>query len=465
MTMAESSGTGEPVEGLRGRLAGGVLVAADDGYAAATQPWNLAFEQRPAVVVTAVSTRDVVESVRFAASQGLTVAVQATGHGMVRSAEGALLVCTAGMGQVSVDPASRTARVAAGLTWGSVLAATQRHGLAPLLGSAPDVGAVGYTLGGGFGWLGRKYGLSIDSVSAFEVVTADARVLRVSSTSHPELFWAMRGGGPGSLGIVTAMEIRLYPVTEVYGGNLFYPVEMGREVMRRFGEWVTDVPDELTSSVAVVNFPEVSEIHPQLRGESFVLVRGCWVGDLDAGAALIDAWREWSEPAIDRFGPMPFGEVGTISDDPVDPMPGRSSSEWLSRLDDDVIDILLDGTLPRGGPPPLVVSEVRHAGGAVRRGGEVPAAYGNRDAELLLQMIGTAPAPDATAGLLSHLAAVRKALEPHVTGGAYLNFLEGDEKRDRSPRGFAAGDLARLAAVKRAVDPADMFAHGVALGG
>jgi hypothetical protein len=292
-------------------------------------------------------------------------------------------------------------------------------------------------------------------------VTGDGRIVRASPTEHPDLFWALRGAGGGTFGVVTGMKIRLHPVTDVYAGNLLYPAEMAADVLARWREWISDVPDEMTSSVVLMNFPPFPEVPEPVRGQSFVILRGCWSGDLAAGAALIDEWRVWAEPSLDMFGPMPFSAAATISNDPVDPMPGMSSTEWLSGLDDEVIDALIAGTYPAGGPPALAFSEIRHVGGAVARPGD--SAYGNRDAELLLQMVGVVPFPEAAAPLRAHLEQIRRTIAPHTTGGAYLNFLEGADKLERTRRGFSEGGYQRLLGIKRRYDPVGMFDHGLAL--
>src|SRR5690606_20235033 len=194
----------------------------------------------------------VAAAVRFARANDMHVVVQATGHGFTLPANDAVLINMSRMNYVDVNADAQTAWIEGGSKWWPVLEKAQAVGLMPLLGSTPDVGAVGYTLGGGVGWLARKYGLSADSVNAFEVVTADGEILWASDHENSDLFWALRGGG-GSFGVVTGMEIRLYPVTTVYGGNLYYPAEMAKEVMTRFREWIKTTPEELTSSVVLMN--------------------------------------------------------------------------------------------------------------------------------------------------------------------------------------------------------------------
>ena len=339
----------------------------DPGYEEARLAWNRKVEQRPRLIVVAKSAQDVIAAVTFARQNGLGVAVQATGHGNVRPADDCLLILTKEMDGVEIDPVRQTARVEAGTQWGKVLAAAQEHGLAPLLGSSPTVGAVGYTLGGGLGWLGRKYGLSTDNVLQFEVVTSDGLLRTVSSTEHSDLFWGLRGGG-GSLGVITSMTIRLFPVSQVYAGNLFYPASMAKDVFRRYRDWIANAPDELTTSVLVMNFPPIPHLPDILRGQTFVMVRGCYCGDQAEGESLMRYWRDWQAPLIDDFKIIPFSEAATISNDPVDPMPGFNTGAWLRQLSDSAIDAIVDYASRRGWPSPLVFAEVRHAGGAIRTG-------------------------------------------------------------------------------------------------
>ncbi len=445
---------------LRLQLAGTVHTSADADYDAARATWNLSFAQAPTVVVEPETADDVVVAMRFARATGLHVAVQATGHGLARVADGALLVNTRRLGHVTIDPTTRRARIGAGATWGPILAAAHVHGLAPLLGSAPHVGAVGYTLGGGMGWLARRHGLSADHVIAIELVTADGQIRQVTRETDPDLFWALRGGGAGTLGIVTALEIELVPVHTVVGGNLFYPASMAREVMARFRDWVADVPEDLTAAVAVMSFPPLDVVPEPLRGRQFTIVRGCHAGDPDEAVRLLDHWRRWQAPEIDLFGPMPFTEVAAVSQDPVDPVPGTSTAELLTDLPDDAIDTIVSHTLEVAGPPPLMFTEIRHLGGALDRG-DSSATEQLRGARFVTHSVGMTPTPEAAAALDDFLVPMRAALAPHTTGGAYLNFLEGAERRERSVQAFTPEGWQRFRAVKDAVDPDGWFDHGL----
>ncbi len=444
---------------LQSSIRGRVITSDDPAYDEARRAWDLTVQQWPAAIVVAKGSTDIAEAMRFARRKGLAVAVQSTGHGVVRAANDALLILTSEMNQIRVDPVSHTTWVGAGAKWGMVLEKTQPFGLAPLLGSSPDVGVVGYTLGGGLGWLGRKYGLAADSVRFFEVVTADGRLLRVSETENPDLFWGLRGGG-GCLGMVTAMELQLYPVTTVYGGNLLYPVELARDVFTRYRDWIVSLPDEMTSSVLLMNFPPVPEVPEFLRGQSFAMVRGCYCGPVEQGEALLKSWRTWRVPSVDDFRVMPFASVATISNDPVDPVPGWTTGAWLRDLSDEAIDILIGYGSGSNGPSPFVVTEVRHAGGAVGRVESGSSAYGNRDASLLLQLIGMAPTPETYRHLQQVAGELKQGLQPYLTGGVYLNFLSGEESRQRVQDGYSPEAFQRLAGLKAKYDPENRLVSG-----
>lgn len=258
---------------------GAVLHQGDALYAETCAGWNLAWTQRPAVVVKASSDADVQHAVRYAATHGLSVAVQNTGHGVtVPADEQSLLIVTKGLDRVSLDPQAQTATIGGGTTWEPVLAEAQLHGLAPLLGSAPHVGSIGYSLGGGFGWLARKYGLAVDSIRSLRVVLADGRSVTTSPTEEPELFWAMCGTAGGSLGVVVEMTVELVRVTDVYAGNLFYPLDAARDVFDRYVDWSEKAPEELTSAFNITAFPPLDLVPEPLRGNTFVIVRGCYAG-------------------------------------------------------------------------------------------------------------------------------------------------------------------------------------------
>ena len=438
---------------VRGDVWGPGLAGYDQGRAA----WNSSIDQRPALVVMAESAQDVAAAVRYAAAHGLGVAVQATGHGVVAEADGALLLNLARMNEVQIDPQAQTAWVPAGAKWGDVLGPAQAHGLAPLLGSSPGVGAVGYTLGGGMGWLVRKYGLASDDVRSFEVVTADGRVQTANADENSDLFWALRGG-KGGFAVVTGMEIALHPLEMVYGGNLIYPAAQAPELLRRFRDWIATTPEELTTSIALMNLPPIEDIPEPLRGQSVVMVRGCFCGPLEEGEAHFAKWRAETEPLMDMVGPLPFGQVAMISMDPEGPVPGLSSGTWLADLSDETLDMLASRAFVAQGPPPLMITEVRHVGGAKGRVDPAGSAVGHRDAALVLQLVGMVPTPEIKEMVRGYMDGFLAALDGHKAG-VYPNFLEGEEAVALMRDGFAPETVTRLRAIKAQVDPDNLFRY------
>jgi hypothetical protein len=426
---------------LRAAVGGAVLVPGDRGYDGARTAWNPLVDQFPAVIVLPERADDVVEAVRFARAHDLAVAVQATGHGVAAPADGSVLIATGALRDVQVDPVTRTATVSAGSRWSDVLAPALAHGLTGLAGSSNDVGVVGYTLGGGLGWLARRYGLASDAVLSIDLVTPDGLLVTTSADRHPEIFWALKGGGAGLLGVVVAMEVELVPVASAYAGTLSYPVELAWAVVRRWRNWVGDARPELTSQVVV-------EPHA-------VSVRGCWAGDPEIGAALVDEWRRWSRPIDDDWAIRPADQLDRISYRTDETIPNGITNEWLTVVRDEVVDELvaaatsMDGTAPR-----VAWAGIRHAGGAIRARSEAAVNGAGRHDAFLLELCGGAQA-DRTA--------VRERLRPFVTGATFLNLVDGHERRERTATSFTPEHLARLRAVKLALDPEHRFRHGIAI--
>lgn len=451
----------EAIARLRAEISGAVVTPADDGYDHACAAWNLNTVQRPAIIVQAQVSGDVASAVRFARTHRLAVAVQATGHGVQLPADDCMLIVTAAMNGVAVDPQRRTAYVEAGAKWGAVLAQAQIHGLAPLLGSSPGVGAVGYTLGGGLGWLGRAYGLSADNVVDFDVVTAAGDRLHVSADEHPDLFWALRGGG-GAFAIVTGMTIQLHPIGTVFAGNLIYPITCAAEVMTRYRAWVEDAPDALTSSVVLMHFPPIPEVPEPLRGGSFVIVRGCYAGAVAEGERLLAHWLSWRAPLFNSWQAMPFSNAAAISNDPADPLPGNNTGVYLRELSDSAIAELVARNQSGPDAPAFVFCEVRHMGGAIARGPRVANAFGHRNARFVLNVVGVTPSAEAQRAFHRQAAALKQALA-EVADGVYMNFLDGDEARARIAEAYPAATLARLRQIKRAYDPNALFSHAFSI--
>jgi hypothetical protein len=407
---------------LKAAIAGQVFVRGEAGYDQGRRAWNLAVDQRPAVVVQAGSAADVAQAVRYARAHGMRIAPQGTGHGAepLEPLDGAMLLRTTRMRKVRIDPATRTARAEAGAVWADVTVPAGQHGLAALAGSSPDVGVTGYTLGGGLSWLARRYGLAANSVIAAELVTPDGDLVRADAGHEPDLFWAVRGGG--GVGVVTALEMRLYPVGELYAGDLFFPIARAAEVLHAWREWTATVPDEVTSLAHLLRLPPLPEIPEPLRGQAFVMVEAAYLGDADAGAELTGPLRRLG-PERDTFAMIPAPALGQLNMDPLQPVPSQGDGAFLAGFPAAAIDALVAVTGPDAGPPPDSV-EVRHLGGALARPAPGGGAQPSIDASYLLFAAGATPTPDLAGPVRAHVQAVKDALAPWHASYDYYNFEE-----------------------------------------
>ena len=316
----------DPAPALRDLCGGAIALPGDDGYDAARQAFNLAVDQRPAAVAYPADAHEVAAIVRAAREHGLRVAPQATGHnaGPLGSLDRSILVKTSGIGGVEIDAVNRIARVGAGVLWEEVVDAAAPYGLIALHGSSPNVSVTGYSLGGGMGWLARSHGLQANSVTAIELVTADGELVRTDAQHDPELFWALRGGG-GNFGIVTALEFRLYPLSEVYAGMMLWDWTEAERVLTAWAQWAVDAPDHVTTSFRIMQLPPLEELPELLRGRSVVIIDGAVQGD----PAVLDPLRALG-PELDLFGMVPAPALVRIHQDPEDPMPSVGDTALIA---------------------------------------------------------------------------------------------------------------------------------------
>jgi FAD/FMN-containing dehydrogenase len=429
----------------------------DPGYDEGRAAWNLVARQTPAAVVMAESAPDVQAAVRLARAERRGVGVLATGHGTGAPCDGGVLINTSRMRTVHIDPAARVARVAAGARWSDVVPGAAAHGLACLPGSSSGVGVVGYTMGGGFGWLGRQHGFAAGSLRGADVVTADGELVRADPYQNPDLFWALQGGG-GNFGVVTALEFGLHPVARVYAGNLFYPVERARDVLSFWADWTRTLPDAMTSAVAFRRFPPLPTVPEVFRGRLFATLRGCWCGpDLDEGERRVtDARTALGDPAIDTWQVLPASGLDVVSMDPVDPIGARQHSELLRDLTPAAVDALVE----LGSDSPLTMVELRHLGGALARPWGALSSMAHSPARFSMNAVGVTPTPEADAAARGYLAHLATTMRPHTTGAAYLNFLDLDGATPQRVRAaYADEDWAKLVAIKRRRDPGNVFRY------
>lgn len=449
------------VESLRRQVAGDVFEPGDAGYDDEIAAWNRITTHRPQIVVGAVCADDVAATVRFAIKHGLSVGVQATGHGAAIPVNDGILISTKRMTTVSVDVQRGTARLGAGAKWAHVVAVTAPYGLAPLSGSTTDVGAVGYTLGGGMGPLGRRYGFAADRVRAIEIVTGDGRLRTVTADDDTGLFWGVRGG-KGNLGIVTAIEIDLVLQPRLYGGAIFYADDDAATVMKAWAKWVDTVPEEMTSSVALLRLPDLDFVPEPLRGKLTLHLRIAYTGTPTDGEWLVAPLRRVATPVLDMVRDLPFTEVDSIHMDPLDPQPAWHDGRLLASFDDGAVDALIETAGP-GVDVPLIFAEVRHMGGALGRPAQVPNAVAGRDGAFSLFVLGPG-APGIADVAAAAGTRVINAMRPWHTGGRLFNFLGTTDVGPKAvARAYPADVAQRLQELKDRFDPHGIFRHGHAL--
>ncbi|GGM73058.1 oxidoreductase [Longimycelium tulufanense] len=447
------------VDSLARQVRGPVLRPGDAGYDGERAGFQTYGSRQPQVIVGAVDAQDVRAAVGFARSHGVPVAIQATGHGLPAETQGGVLISTRRMSGVRINADRRTAAIEAGVRWEQVIEAAARHGLAPLSGSSPQVGAISYVLGGGISLLARSHGYAADHVRAVDVVTADAQLRRVTAESDPVLFWALRGAG-GNFGVVTALEIDLVPVVRLYGGGLYFDAPLVGDVLDAWQRWTHTVPEDLTSSIALIPFPDKPVLPEPLRGRHVAHVRIAYTGDTETGERLVQPLRAVGSRLIDTLGEMPYTASHSICNDPTMPMPYYGTTRMLRDLDTAAVQALLELAGP-GAASPCVV-ELRHLGGVLGRPPAVANAVGNRGAQYSLGLTSRLGSVAPTEEELDTVRGVQRdvlnALQPWDTGGRYLNFLTGEGADVQQVRtAYDRADYERLTELKAAYDPGNMF--------
>jgi hypothetical protein len=443
------------VRELDNRIRGYALAPGEERWDDARQAWNVAVDQHPAAIVFPRDADDVAAIVRHAASAGLRVTAQGTGHnaGAHGDLSESILVKTTQMTSVSIDRDARIARVGAGALWQDVVPQASELGMAPLVGSSPDVGIVGYSLGGGIGYLGRKHGLATNAVTAIELVTADGELVRTDAHHDPDLFWALRGGG-GNFGIVTAMEFELFPVESLYAGMLLWPVEESARVYRRWRDWTETAPDEVTSMARMIQFPPLPDVPAPLQGRHMFVLSAAYSGDVEAGARLLGPLREL-KPEMDTFGPMPPAGLMRLHGDPEEPMPFASDHALVDSLPDQAIDDIVE-VAGAGAGSPLMIVEFRQLGGALGRVPEGAGALEKVDGAYLAFTGGLAMEPEMGRAVERSARDAMETLAPYSRGRTYLNF---SERPTNTRSAYSVETHQRLQAVKGRIDGAGLF-HG-----
>jgi FAD/FMN-containing dehydrogenase len=439
-------------ESLRGEL----IRPADAGYDEARAVWNGAIDKHPAAIVRCAGVADVRQAVEFARSQNLLVAVRGGKHSLpgFSTCDGGIVIDLSGMKGIRVDPAARTAQAEGGLTWSEFDHETQAFGLATTGGLISTTGIAGFTLGGGIGWLMRAHGLTCDNLISADVVTADGELVHASADENQELFWGLRGGG-GNFGVVTNFEYRLHPVGPVLmAGPVFYAGDRAEEILRFYREYTRDLPDEATTLVNLATAPPAPFLPEEIHGKLVCVLVGVYAGPVAEGERVLAPLRELGDPVADLMGPIPYVAMQSLLDALY---PSGASNYfkagYMEELSDASIATLAEHH--QSVTSPMSEIHVQHVGGAV---GRVPAdatAFGTRDAEFVLNVIGRSPDSNGFDDAVDWARGCYDALEPYTSGGTYTNFMsEGD---DRLKEAYGQEKYDRLVALKDRYDPTNLF--------
>jgi FAD/FMN-containing dehydrogenase len=444
------------IEALKNEFNGEVLLPGDDGYEGARKIWNAMIDKRPAIIARCSTTSDVVRAVHFARDNQLLLAIRGGGHNIAGSAlcDGGIVIDLSQMKAAHVDAATRRVTVEAGATLVDVDAATQAHGLATPLGINSTTGVAGLTLGGGIGWLSRKHGLTIDNLESVELVTAAGEVIRVSATEHPDLFWALRGGG-GNFGVVTTFEFRLHKVgPELLSGLIVYPLDSAKSVLQQYREFTRKAPNELTVWVIMRQAPPLPFLPADAHGKEVVVLAFLYAGDPAAGEAIIDPLRKFGTPVGEHVGVQPYAAWQQAFDPLLAP---GARNYWKSHnftdLDDELFDVLID--FVRTLPSPHCEIFVASLGGATSEQASDATAYGHRVAQYLMNVHGRWEDPRDDQRCVAWSRDLFQATAPFASGGVYVNFLTDDET-ERTREAYGA-NYERLVRVKLQYDPENIF--------
>jgi len=437
---------------------GGELVCpGDPGYDEQRRVWNASIDRRPALVARCSGTADVSEAIRFARRTALPLAVRSGGHSFPGHS-----VCDDGvvadlrrMNEIQVDPEARTATVGAGTLLGELDRATQAHGLVVPAGIVTHTGVAGLTLGGGIGWVMRKYGLTIDQLLSVEMVTAEGEVVRASESENADLFWGIRGGG-GNFGVVTEFEFRLNPLgPAVLAGPIFWPMADSPQVLRFYRDWIADTPDDLMTIVVHRMAPELDFIPPEIQGKPVVAVICCWAGDVEEGERVLRPLRSFGSPVLDLCEPKPFVEHQEMFD------PSFPHGRWyymrscdVDVLSDEVIDLTVEHSMRIRSP--LTAFPIWQMGGAVARVGEEETAFNGRQAGHTFNITAITDSAEGFDEEREWVRGLSSALEPHQSSSVYVNFLM-QEGEDRVRDAYGEAKYERLKALKRRYDPENIF--------
>jgi FAD/FMN-containing dehydrogenase len=436
------------------RARGQVILPGAEEYDGARAVWNARVSRYPAAVVRAADVEDVILTVNVAREHGIQLAVRSGGHSLTgfSTVNGGIILDLSGMKAMTIDPKRRVARVQPGLTWAEYAAQATPYGLATTSGDAPGVGVGGLTVGGGIGWMVRKYGLTIDHLISAEVVTADGRLVTASETENADLFWAIRGGG-GNFGILTSLELRLDPVGTVLGGAVFYAEEEAESVLNAYAAFTAEAPEELTTIALVMRLPPMPFIPPESQGQLGVGIFACYCGELSVGEEAVAPLRAFGSPVADVIAPMPYvGMLEMLREPTVWGNHHDTRSAFAGALNREMLETSLNYL--RAATSPTAMLQIRHLGGAMSRVPADATAFSHRDKEFMVTILNSWMDPEGEDRHIKWTRAFWAAIRPY-TSGVYVNFIGDGE--DRVHEAYSPATLKRLGEIKRAYDPENFF--------
>jgi FAD/FMN-containing dehydrogenase len=454
--------TDEVIADLTTRVRGQVIAPGDADYERARRVWNGMIDKRPGVIVRCTGTADVVAAVNVAREHALPLAVRGGGHNVAGNAvcNDGLVIDLSQMKGIHVDPLKRSVRAQGGVTWGELDRETQLHGLVTPGGEVSMTGIAGYTLSGGMGLLQRKWGLACDNLLAAEIVTAAGEVLHASATEHPDLFWAVRGGG-GNFGVVTWFEFQLYELgPEIYSAATIYAADDATAVLRQWCDFTAHAPDEITSQVLFWGMPPLPDVPEEMVGAPIVIVAGMYAGPVEEGERMMAPLREFATPIADLSGVSSYVESQSAFDELFpDGQQYYWKSTYLDHLDDATIELIVG--LGQERTSPMTLFALRHLGGAVSQLPDDATAYGNRRALYNLSIDSTWQDPSENEGHIAWTRAAWSQVREQAGGGIYLNFAGLGEENDVLAHAGYGTNYARLQQVKRRYDPTNLFRGNV----